>query len=72
MVNKKDKERVSQEWNIYFRYLNQDKSVSIDKLTGRYNHFSLPTYVECYQRSFFGVLKNTFLGIFGQKIKLCV
>ena len=62
MDDKKDKERLSQVWNIYFRYyLNEDKSVSIEKLTRRYNHFSLSTYVECYQ-SFIGVLKNTFLG----------
>ena len=46
MVDKKDKERVSQEW-----YLHQDKSLSIEGLARRYNHFSLPTYVESYHRS---------------------
>ena len=43
MVNKKDGKRVSQEFNIYFRYVCQDKSVSIRELVRRCNQFFFPT-----------------------------
>ena len=43
MVNKKDGQRVSQEFYIYFRYVYQDKSVSIRELVRRYNQFFFPT-----------------------------
>ena len=43
MANKKYGKRVSQEFNIYFRYVCQDKSVSIRELVRRCNQFFFPS-----------------------------